>query len=386
MMQHIRHFQQRYLQPAFSYVAWPLVFGLILALFYLQYKNNVLLSTVRQTPSPIQQASESGIKRPGSPYSYADAVQKAIPSVVNIYTRTRVITRSPFADDPFFRHFFNFPPKERIQSALGSGVIVNKEGYLLTNFHVTEGADEIIVLLNDGRESLATVIGTDPEIDLAVLKIGLGDLSPITVGDIDHARVGDVVLAIGNPYGLGQTVTQGIISASSRDGLRVTTNYIQTDAAINPGNSGGALVDAEGNLLGINTSILNKTGASIGIGFAIPVDTAMKVLDDITQYGRVVRGALGIVPKAVPGNMVRELHLEPGMGLLITAIYPGGPAHNAGLMPGDIIMELDGHPITGNEDGLDVIAKSAPGKEIPVVIYRKGKATTMHITPAVRSN
>jgi S1-C subfamily serine protease len=229
-------------------------------------------------------------------------------------------------------------------------------------------------------------VGTDPEIDLAVLKIDLSDLSPITVGDIDHARVGDVVLAIGNPYGLGQTVTQGIISASSRDGLRVTTNYIQTDAAINPGNSGGALVDAEGNLLGINTSILNKTGASIGIGFAIPVDTAMKVLDDITQYGRVVRGALGIVIKAIPRNVASTLHLEPGMGLLITAIYPNGPAHKAGLMPGDIIMELDGHPIAGNDEGLDVIAKTEPGNEIPVVIYRQEKVKKIHITPAIRSN
>ena len=222
------------------------------------------------------------------------------------------------------------------------------------------------MLLNDGRESLAHIIGSDPEIDIAVLKIDLADLSPITVGDIDHARVGDVALAIGNPYGLGQTVTQGIISASSRNGLRVTTNYIQTDAAINPGNSGGALVDAEGKLLGINTSILNKTGASIGIGFAIPVDTAMKVLSDIIQYGRVLRGALGIVPKPVPWNMAAELHMQHDLGILITAIYSNGPAHHAGLMPGDIIIKLDGQTVTGNEAGLDVIAKSAPGKEIPI--------------------
>jgi len=384
MTPHFLRFYQRYLQPFFNYVAWPLVFGLLMALVYLQYKNSILLSTASPVILSSQPVSEN--KQARGLYSYADAVQKALPSVVNIYTRTRVITHSPFANDPFFRQFFNFAKKERIESALGSGVIVNKQGYLLTNFHVIDGADEIIVLLNDGRESLARVVGMDSEIDLAVLKIDLGDLTPITVGDVDHARVGDVVLAIGNPYGLGQTVTQGIISASNRDGLRMTSNYIQTDAAINPGNSGGALVDAEGNLLGINTSILNETGASIGIGFAIPADTAMKALDDITQYGRVVRGALGIVPKPVPRNMASSLHLEPGMGLLITAIYPNGPAHKAGLMPGDIIMELDGHPVMGNDEGLDVIAKTEPGKEIPLVIYRQGKMNKMLITPGIRSN
>lgn len=374
------------LQSLFNYIAWPLVFGLIIALFYLQYQNSLLIASVGQHRPPVQQLVPEQRAAGPVPYSYAGAVQKAIPSVVNIYTRTRVLTRSPLANDPVLRHFFNFPLKERIQSALGSGVIVNHQGYLLTNYHVTQDADEIIVLLNDGRESLANIVGADPEIDLAVLKIDLGDLSPITVGDIDHAQVGDVVLAIGNPYGLGQTVTQGIISASSRNGLRVTTNYIQTDAAINPGNSGGALVDADGKLLGINTSILNKTGASIGIGFAIPVDTAMKVLDDITRYGRVVRGALGIVPKAVPLNMATELKLQPGLGILITAIYSDGPAHHAGLMPGDIILKLDGHVITGNDAGMDVIAKSAPGKEIPIQIYRQGKVTTLNITPALRSN
>lgn len=385
MKQALHTSYQRFLRPIFKYAAWPLIFGLVLALFYLQYRNTLLLSSLQQSAMPPH-SNNAAVQPHNAPYSYADAVQKAIPSVVNIYTRTRVLTRSPLANDPVLRHFFNFPLKERIQSSLGSGVIVSNQGYLLTNYHVAQGADEIIVLLHDGRESLAHVVGADPEIDLAILKIDLPDLSPITVGDIDHARVGDVVLAIGNPYGLGQTVTQGIISASSRNGLRVTTNYIQTDAAINPGNSGGALVDAEGKLLGINTSILNKTGASIGIGFAIPADTAMKVLDDITQYGRVIRGALGIVPKAVPSNIATELQLQQGLGILVTAIYPGGPAHQAGLMPGDIILNFDGDVITGDEGGLDVIAKSAPGKEVPITIYRQGKVTTLKITPALRSN
>jgi serine protease DegS len=347
MKQLISDFYRQFLQQAFTYLAWPVLFGLISALFYLHYKNTLLLTSVIQAQSIVQQSVHTETRQNTGPYSYARAVQNAIPSVVNIYTRTRVITRSPLADDPVLRHFFNFPLKERIQSSLGSGVIVNHQGYLLTNYHVTQGADEIIVLLNDGRESLASIVGADPE---------------------------------------GQTVTQGIISASSRNGLRVTTNYIQTDAAINPGNSGGALVDAEGKLLGINTSILNKTGASIGIGFAIPVDTAMKVLDDISQYGRVLRGALGIVPKAVPPNLATELQLQQGMGILITAIYSNSPAHHAGLMPGDIIIKLDGNLIMGNDAGLDVIAKSVPGKEIPILVYRQGKVTTLKITPALRSN
>jgi serine protease DegS len=229
------------------------------------------------------------------------------------------------------------------------------------------------------------VVGSDPEIDLCVLKIDLDNLSPMEFGNVDAARVGDVVLAIGNPYGLGQTVTQGVISASSRNGLQLTTNYIQTDAAINPGNSGGALVDANGKLLGINTSILNKTGANIGIGFAIPADTAMKVLEDIKTYGKVVRGALGIVPKPVPSYLAAEWGLVPGEGILITAIYQDGPAHKAGLMPGDIILQLDGHKVTGDRVGLDVIGSSTPGQEVEINIMRQGEQLKMSITPVARN-
>lgn len=353
------------------FLAWPLTLGLLAALLYLQLK----------TPPPSLGTTPAAT---ASPTSYADAVEQAIPSVVNIYTRTRVRNRTPYSNDPLFNFFFNAPRQERVQASLGSGVIVTTDGYLLTNHHVVQGADTIIVVLHDGRESLATVVGSDPEIDLCVLKIDLENLTPVSFGNVDNARIGDVVLAIGNPYGLGQTVTQGIISASSRDGLQLTTNYIQTDAAINPGNSGGALIDAQGKLLGINTSIFNTTGSSIGIGFAIPADTAMKVLEDIKTYGRVLRGALGIVPKSVPQSMAKAFNLASGEGILITALYNGSPAHQAGLMPGDIIVEMSGHPVTGNSAGLDIIAKSKPGEETTITVYRNGKRISQKITPAIR--
>lgn len=369
------------IKVAAQYLAWPVVIGLLLALLYLQ------MTDAHRTRSSInnQPAVSERPAPPSASNSYAEAVQRAIPSVVNIYTRTHVITRAPFIADPLLNELYLFRGRERTQSSLGSGVIIDPKGYLLTNEHVINGADEIIVLLNDGRESHARVVGTDPEMDLAVLKIDLDNLKAIDLADVDAARVGDVVLAIGNPYGIGQTVTQGIISASSRDGLSMATNYIQTDAAINPGNSGGALIDAQGKLLGINTSILNKTGASIGIGFAIPVDTAVKVLDDITRHGKSVRGVLGIVTKPVPSAIASFFRLQPGYGLLITAIYTNGPAHKAGLLPGDILLELDGIPIESNEKGLGQISKSRPGEEIPVVFMRQGKVYKKVVVPVARS-
>jgi len=366
------------------FLAWPVTIGLLSALLYLQFQNPDPAHQPTSTSTPS--ASLRPLSNNSSPHSYADAVEKAIPAVVNIYTRTRVRSRSSFSGDPFLDFFFNVPQRQRIQSSLGSGVIVTADGYLLTNHHVVQGAETIVVVLHDGRESIAKVVGSDPEIDLCVLKIDLDQLSPVEFGNVDQARIGDVVLAIGNPYGLGQSVTQGIISASSRDGLQLTTNYIQTDAAINPGNSGGALIDANGKLLGINTSILNKTGASIGIGFAIPADTAMKVVEDVKQHGRVLRGALGIVPKAVPGELANRLGLDHHEGILITALYNNSPAHLAGLMPGDILLELNGHPITGDSAGLDTIARSTPGEEATIVVFRNGKKIHKQITPAVRSN
>ena len=249
----------------------------------------------------IQQAAAPAATPSGKvAASYADAARAALPSVVHIFTSKEVKSqRSPFADDPLFRHFFGDRLDNRPQqraSGLGSGVVVSPEGYILTNNHVTTGADQIVVALRDGRETLARVVGSDPETDLAVLKIDLKNLPAITIGRSEGLRVGDVALAIGNPFGVGQTVTMGIISATGRNqlGLNSYEDFIQTDAAINPGNSGGALVDANGNLTGINTAIFSKSGGSQGIGFAIPVKLAMEVMKSIIEHGQVIRGWLGI--------------------------------------------------------------------------------------------
>ncbi len=364
------------------FIGWPVICGLLIAVLYLQHKKI----------TGIEQALEQGsVAQPAlihqSVNSYSHAVMKAIPSVANIYSLKRIQRRrSSVFDEPFFDHFFNFgapPQRHRIESSLGSGVIVSPDGFLLTNHHVIEGADEIIVVLHDGRESRATIVGTDPEIDLAVLKIELDNLEAIAFADIETASIGDVVLAIGNPFGFGQTVTQGIISATSRQGLSIASNYIQTDAAINRGNSGGALVNTNGDLLGINTVIYSETGSSIGIGFAIPVDTAMKVLDDINTHGRVLRGSLGIVPTTVPPQTARALGIDEGIGILVSAIFKNGPAHQAGLMPGDIIAEVDGQTITGDEGGLDTIARTTPGEEVHATVIRQGQILDIPITPGI---
>ncbi|WP_439133223.1 trypsin-like peptidase domain-containing protein [Pseudomaricurvus sp.] len=320
----------------------------------------------------------------GGPVSYAEAVENAAPAVVNIYTRTQLKRRRhPLLDDPLFRHFFNnsdLPQQERMQSALGSGVIISPEGYILTNNHVIEGADEILVLLQDGREAQATLVGTDPESDLAVLRITLNDLTSIKVGDPVNAHIGDVVLAIGNPFGVGQTVTQGIISATGRYGLGINTyeNYIQTDAAINPGNSGGALIDAHGNLLGINTAILDKTGFSVGIGFAIPADTAVKVMQDLVSYGQVVRGWLGIEAQQMTPELAQSFKLSAPTGVIITAIYKNSPAFQAGLQPGDIILRMNNVTVSDGRLSMMQVAQGRPGDEIEIEVLRNGQKVTLN--------
>lgn len=321
-----------------------------------------------------------------SPASYADAVANAAPSVVNIYTRTKLKRqRHPLFEDPLFRHFFknsNQPQQERMQSALGSGVIISDKGYILTNNHVIADADEIVVLLTDGREALAQKVGTDSDSDLAVLKVELNNLKAITVGTPDNALVGDVVLAIGNPFGVGQTVTQGIISATGRYGLGINTyeNYLQTDAAINPGNSGGALIDAYGNLLGINTAILDKTGYSVGIGFAIPADTAVSALEDIVTHGQVVRGWLGVEAQQLSEAAAEKLQLNTRNGVIVTAIYNGGPAHKAGLRPGDIILRINELWVSDGRLSMNQVAARRPGDEVKVAILRQGKQQTVTAT------
>lgn len=325
-----------------------------------------------------QQVSHLFIPPTQQPVSYADAVSRAAPAVVNIFTRKQINSpRNPLFDDPLFRHFFNsadIPQQQRMSSALGSGVIINKEGYLLTNNHVIANAEEIIVSLYDGREVNAQIVGSDPETDLAVLKIPIKNLTSITLGEPQKTRIGDVVLAIGNPFSVGQTVTQGIISATGRHGLGINVyeNFLQTDAAINPGNSGGALIDTTGKLLGINTAILNnkQSGSSVGIGFAIPADIAVTIMNDIITSGRAIRGWLGIEARTLSDNIIRTYNLQAQSGVIITSTYPNGPADKAGIRAGDIITHINQKPIVNGREGMNLIANVRPNDSVQVSISR----------------
>ena len=358
------------LKKVIDYLAWPVACGLIIALCFLIFSKQL---------SPLLKPALANVTSnlPGTgPVSYADAVKRTAPAVVNIFTQRRVPNQTnPLVNDPLFRHFYNnsnIPQQERLQSSLGSGVIMNPEGYILTNHHVINGADQIVALLTDGREAQARVIGTDPDTDLAVLKINLDNLQAIPIGDPSKARVGDVVLAIGNPFGVGQTVTQGIISAVGRYGLGINTfeNYLQTDAAINPGNSGGALIDARGNLIGINTAILDKTGFSVGISFAVPIDMALRTLKDIAEHGNVVRGWIGVEAQRMTPQLARNLGLDVNLGVIVTAVYKESPAFQAGIRPGDIITEFNGIALGDGRKGVQFIEQSRPGDSITLGIQR----------------
>lgn len=373
-----------------TFFSWPIATGLLLGLLatiWLQYPSETNNSNaIHYGTLEPNQSNWSG------PISYADAVNSATPAVVNIYTSKKLQTNShPLLKDPLFKHFFNnsdLPQQERMQSALGSGVILTADGYILTNNHVIDGADEIITLTYDGREALAKLIGTDPESDLAVLKIDTNNITPIKVGDSNQSRVGDVVLAIGNPFGVGQTVTQGIISATGRYGLGINTyeNFIQTDAAINPGNSGGALIDAYGNLVGINTAILDKTGYSVGIGFAIPAETAVSAMQDIIQHGKVVRGWLGVEAQQITKELAQSFNLQSTDGVIITAIYNDGPAQQAGLKPGDIILQLNDLMVRNGLLSMNKIAQGRPGDKVKVVFLRNGNKISQEATLGTKPN
>lgn len=367
-----------------NFFSWPIATGLLLGL---------LIALWIQPPREANNTNaihydtlEPNQSNWGGPISYADAVNSATPAVVNIYTSKKLkINSHPLLNDPLFKHFFNnsdLPQQERMQSALGSGVILTADGYILTNNHVIDGADEIIALTYDGREALAKLIGTDPESDLAVLKIDTDNITPIKVGNSDQSQVGDVVLAIGNPFGVGQTVTQGIISATGRYGLGINTyeNFIQTDAAINPGNSGGALIDAHGNLVGINTAILDKTGYSVGIGFAIPAETAVSAMHDIIQYGKVVRGWLGVEAQQITKELAQSFNLQSTDGVIITAVYNDGPAQQAGLKPGDIILKLNDLMVRNGLLSMNKIAQGRPGDKVKVVFLRNNKKISQEAT------
>ena len=319
------------------------------------------------------------------PISYAQAVKKAAPSVVNIYTKTQ-IKRSvhPLSRHPFFKRLYRQQPK-RVEGSLGSGVIIDKAGFIVTSFHVVDSVDEILILLYDGRELPAKVVGTDPETDLAVLKIDAANLQEIQFGNPKQAEIGDVVLAIGNPFGMGQTVTQGIVSATQRNGLNLSNleNYIQTDADINPGNSGGALIDVYGNLLGINAAILNNE-SSDGIGFAIPADDVQKVLTQIIDNGRVVRGWLGVEAIEVTQAIAKKLSLNISNGLLVTAIVKDGPTDRAGIVPGDIITSINGLSVTDRHRSINQITDIFPGEPIKLVILRKNQLLEITATAGER--
>ncbi|MFP4147368.1 MAG: S1C family serine protease [Halorhodospira sp.] len=334
-----------------------------------------------------QQQQTAGAAQP-APASYASAVERAAPAVVNIFTVKQVTEQliPPGFNAPLFRRFFDTPPSQghqRTETSLGSGVIVAEDGYVVTNHHVIDNAEQIQVLLADGRQKAARVVGRDPETDLALLHIDAEELPVITFAGEDRTRVGDVVLAIGNPFGVGQTVTQGIISATGRDQLGLSTfeNFLQTDAAINPGNSGGALIDAQGDLVGINSAIFSGSGGSQGIGFAIPAGIAQTIMSDLIQHGRVVRGWLGVQAQRLTPALAESFGVDADTGgVAITEVLPQGPADQAGLQSGDIITQLGDQRIRDVQDLLRAASQAAPGTEVEVAGYRDREPFSAQVT------
>lgn len=316
--------------------------------------------------------------------SFRAAAQRASPAVVSINT-SKAAARNPNANDPWFRFFFG-DRESQPQTGLGSGVIVSADGYILTNNHVVEEADEIEVVLNDGRRTNAKVIGTDPDTDLAVLRITLDRLPLITLGSSDALQVGDQVLAIGNPFGVGQTVTGGIVSALGRNQLGINTfeNFIQTDAAINPGNSGGALVDAAGHLQGINTAIYSRSGGSMGIGFAIPVSTARQVMEGIVKDGVVTRGWIGVEPGELTSELAQTFGVKTTRGVIITGVLQNGPAAAGGVKPGDVIVKVADNPVGSVTELLARVAALQPGTAANFELFRGTQNLTVQVTPGVR--
>ena len=338
----------------------------------------------RTAPAEAPAGAPSAGQRSQAILSYSAAADRAIPAVVNIFTtmNARGPSENPLFNDPLFRRYFGDQFSDRQQTnSLGSGVIVSADGHVLTNAHVVEAADEIEVLLSTGIRAKARLVGADPETDLAVLKIGMDDLPALEFGDPETSKIGDVVLAIGNPFGVGQTVTMGIISALGRTQLGINTfeNFIQTDAAINPGNSGGALVDTEGRLLGINTAIYSRTGGSLGIGFAIPATTARQVMDQIVATGSVTRGYIGVEPQDLTPELAEAFRLPRKEGAIVAGVMRGGPADRAGVKVGDILVEVDGKPIPNTATMLDVIAQLRPGDAVAFHFLRDSKPVTLTI-------
>jgi serine protease DegS len=323
--------------------------------------------------------------------SYSQAVMKAIPAVVNIYTKQEVnkVSHLVFNNSRFDQRIQ--PPKTsktRIQSSLGSGVLMNKDGYILTNFHVIEHADSIRITLNDGREAKAQLIGFDAEVDLAVLKIDLPNLPFINIEDSSNIKIGDVVLAVGNPYGVGQSVTMGIVGGTGRKNLGLTTyeNYIQTDAAINPGNSGGALINSQGDLIGINSAIYTKEKGAQGIGFSIPINNAQKVLNDIIKNGHSIRGWIGISVTEVPPGLYEKLDISENIqGLVVRGVYKGGPSEQSGLQEGDLLISFNQKKINNALNAMNYVSSLAPNSPLNIEYLRKGQSHTVKLTVALRN-
>ncbi|WP_311955152.1 Do family serine endopeptidase [Halomonas garicola] len=397
---------QRFLLP---YV-WPVIAGVLIAAALLLAFPERLPNPFADSSPPASEGSEAApaagdsapertapqiqeaapLARDQGPASYADAVSQAAPAVVNVYS-SRIVERDqhPLMSDPFFEQFFDNDDttgQQRMLSSLGSGVIVSQDGYVLTNHHVIQGADQIQVALRDGRETLANVIGTDPESDLAVLRIPLDNLPSIKLSDSEAVTVGDVALAIGNPFGVGQTVTMGIISATGRShlGLSAYEDFIQTDAAINPGNSGGALINPDGALVGINTAIFSRSGGSQGIGFAIPANLAHGIMDELVTQGRVIRGWLGIEAQALSRELAASFGLRTPQGMIVAGVVQDGPAERAGLQPGDVLLALGDEPILDARSTMSDIAELTPGAELSLTIVRSGEKKELELTVGER--
>lgn len=390
---------------------WPVICGVLLALVLLDHLPQMIgdptapgadepgvatpeLETVSVDRLPISRKppvtrEAEPLERGEGTASYSSAVEQAAPTVVNVYS-SRLVERDqhPLMSDPFFEQFFGNSQsgRQRMLSSLGSGVIVSEEGYILTNNHVISGADQIQVALRDGREAIATVIGTDPETDLAVLRVDLENLPVIDLADSNHTRVGDIALAIGNPFGVGQTVTMGIISATGRNhlGLNAYEDFIQTDAAINPGNSGGALVNADGALVGINTAIFSRTGGSQGIGFAIPINLAHDILNDLVTHGRVVRGWLGIEAREVTSSLPASFNINAPRGVVVSDVIDDGPADRAGIEVGDLLLSVSGRPLLDAQSAMVDIAGISPGERLPLELYRDGRRFTVTVNVGER--
>jgi serine protease DegQ len=346
---------------------------------WMSWRAQVVEVRESAAPAPLGPATVGGMR----PNSFSDAAKKAIPSVVNISATRQVKRRNPLLDDPAFQRFFgdrfNLPPETQL--SLGSGVVVSREGYILTNDHVVDGVTDIQVTLHDGRTVPGKIVGLDPDTDLAVVRVAATGLTPITFGQSEKAQVGDIVLAIGDPFSVGQTVTMGIISAVGREIGQQTPfgSFIQTDAAINPGNSGGALVDVNGNLIGVNTLIFSRSGGYQGIGFAIPVHLAKRVMEQIIETGGVTRGWFGVEVADITPELAESLGLKGIRGAIVGAIERGSPAEKSGMKLGDVIVRVNGKAVPDVSSALNAIAEMVPGKSVPVRVVRRNQELNLDV-------